>query len=743
MTKAMSFKAAYDAVDEKFDIQELVSELRRYTKLFVALFAFVFIVVLAVMVLQVPKYTSTASVLISEDNSQPLPGQVQTPDQPPDQTAVESEVELVKSRTVADRVINQFGLQNDPEFNAARRPPTLMGQIKDLVTFKALRDKMKRDKTAGTPAEVAAKIERENIVDALEGRLGVNRVGLTRVIEISFTSTSREKAAQIANAWAQQYIEQKFATAEAANQKQTNFLSARIDGLRAQVESAQRAVQQYKIAHNLLSADGATLTEQEISDLNRQLATARTDAAESAARLATVRDQMQAGSHGDDVGETLNSTTISNLRTQAAQQSSRLADLQTRYGPLHPDVIKIKQQLKDTNAQIDAEIQRIVSNLAAQNKIQQQRAGSLAASVGAAQGQLAANSKASVQLQELELNADSVKALYESYLDRLKQTATNSGAQTANARIVVDAPIPLKPSSPKIALAVLVALAAGALSGGAGVAVRRAFDSGLTVGGDVEQKLEITYLTSIPDLKSTPGAEKITVKPHEYLAQKRLSTFSESFRNLRVSLFHTGATRKPKVVAITSALPGEGKTTTSACLAVSMAGSSSKVILVDCDLRRQGISDVFGLDPKVGLREVLSGKAALNDAIVTDGPSGLHILPLTAGSADDQDLFDMEAINRVLGELRKRYDVILLDTAPVLPVAETRVLVQKADAVALLVRWRHTPLKAAQRATDLLKEAGVNFAGAALTQADLISQVRYGYGDTEYYFNSYKTYYQT
>jgi capsular exopolysaccharide synthesis family protein len=745
MTKAMTFKpAAYETpAEHNFDIQELISELRRYSKLFLAIFAVVFVVVLAASVTQAPKYTSTSQVLISDDNSQPLPGQTQTtPDQPPDQATVESEVELVKSRTVAERVIDQLGLQNDPEFNPAKRHPTLFSKIKDFITLKPLREQWQRARTAGTPAQVTAKLERQNIVDTLEGDLGVNRVGLTRVIEISFTSGSKEKAAQIANAWAQQYIEQKFATAEAANQKQTNFLSARIDGLRAQVEQAQRAVQQYKIAHNLLSAEGATLTEQEISDLNRQLATARTDEAESQARLATVREQMAAGSHGDDVGETLNSTVIANLRTQAAQFSSKLADLQTKYGPLHPEVMKVKQQLRDINGQIDAEIKRIVSNLSAQNKIQQQRAGVLAASVARAQGQLAANSKADVQLQELELNAESVRALYESYLDRLKQTATGAGAQSANARVIVDAPIPLKPSSPKIALALLVAFAAGSLAGGGGVAVRRAFDSGLTVGNDIEQKLEITYLTSIPALKSTPGAEAVTLKPHEYLMQKRLSSFSESFRNLRVSLFHTGGARKAKVVAVTSALPGEGKTTTSACLAVSMAGASTKVILVDCDLRRQGVSDAFGLTPKKGLREVLNGQATLSDAIYTDGPAGLHILPLTPHSADDQDLFDMEALDRVLGDLRRRYDIVLLDTAPVLPVAETRVLAQKADVVALLVRWRHTPLKAAQRATDLLKEAGVNFAGAALTQVDLAAQTRYGYGDTEYYFNSYKTYYQ-
>ncbi len=745
MTKAMTFKpAAYDLpAESNFDIQELMAELRRYAKLFAVIFVVVFAAVLTAALLQAPKFTSTSSVLISEDNGQPLPGQAQMPDQPLDQTAVESEVELLKSRTVAERVMDQLQLQNDAEFNSSKAQPSPMSTVKDWLTLKPLREQTFRAKTAGTPAQISAKFERQNVVDALEGNLSVNRVGLTRVIEISFTSTSKEKAALIAETWAQQFIEQKFATAEAANKQQTNFLSARIDGLRAQVETAQRAVEQYKIAHNLLSAEGATLTEQEISDLNRQLATARTDQAESEARLATVRDQMAAGSHGDDVGETLNSPVIANLRNQASQISSKLADLESRYGPLHPEIIKVKQQLRDTNAQIDAEIQRIVSNLNAQNKIQQQRTGSLVASVARSQGQLATNSKAMVDLQELELNADSVKALYESYLDRLKQTAAGAGAQTANARIVVDAPVPLKPSSPKLALALLVALAAGCVTGGGGVAIRRAFDSGLTVGQDIEQKLGITYLTNIPQLNSTPGAARVRMKPHQFVAQKRLSSFSESFRNLRVSLFHSAGGRTPKVVAITSALPGEGKTTTSTCLAVSLASSASRVILVDCDLRRQGVSEAFGLKPKKGLREVMNGTASLEEAIVVDAPSGLHILPLSANSADDHDLFDIHAVDRVLAELRKHYDIVLLDTAPVLALAETRILAQKADAVALLVRWRHTPSKAAQRATDLLKEAGVTFAGAALTQVNLTEQARYGYGDTEYYFNSYKNYYQS
>jgi capsular exopolysaccharide synthesis family protein len=665
------------------------------------------------------------------------------PDQPVDQVAIESEVELMRSPAVAQRVIDQLRLDKDPEFNSALAPPSVASKIKDFITLKPLRMMLMKHATNATPSEVEEKINRQNIVNAVTGRLNVNRVGLTRVIEVSFSSTSKEKAAEIANTWAEQFIEQKLITADAANKQETDFLSKRIDGLRSQVEAAERGVQQYKIAHNLLSAQGATLTEQELSDLNRQLATARLDQAESQARLATVKEQLAAGSHGDDVGETLNSQVIANLRTQAATFSSRLADLQTRYGPLHPEVVKVKQQLSDTERQIDAEIKRIVSNLSAQDRIQRQRAGVLASSVERARGELAANSKAMVELQQLELNAESVRALYESYLDRLKQTATGAGAQTSNARIVVNAAISPKPSSPKLALSLVFAIAAGGLAGGGAVAVRRAFDAGLTVGTDIEQKLGVNYLAGIPALASTlkPG-ETVDMPPCKFIQEKRLSAFSESFRSLRVSLFHASAHRKPQVVAITSALPGEGKTTTSSCLAVTLASTGAKVILVDCDLRRRGINSVFGVKPEKGLVEVLEGKASLDEAISTDGPAGLHILALSETSSETQDFFQFEPVDRLIEDLRSRYDVVLLDTAPVLPVAETRILAQKVDAVALLVRWRSTPVKAAQRAVDLLKDVGVTFAGAALTQIDIVGQTKYGYGDAEYYFKSYKGYYQ-
>jgi capsular exopolysaccharide synthesis family protein len=198
-----------------------------------------------------------------------------------------------------------------------------------------------------------------------------------------------------------------------------------------------------------------------------------------------------------------------------------------------------------------------------------------------------------------------------------------------------------------------------------------------------------------------------------------------------------------KIVAITSALPSEGKTTTAVSLARSAALQGRKVLLIDCDLRRRKVNRVMTEEPQVGLLEVLNGEATLQQAISVDAPSGAHLLPLAAATFTPRDVFGSAAMDRLLVELRSRYDLVILDTAPVMPVADTRVLAQKADLVVFLARWRKTPQPAIEAAFRLLATAGAGVGGVVLTQVDMKQQSKYGYGDPGYYYAEYKKYYVT
>ncbi|MEM9964104.1 MAG: polysaccharide biosynthesis tyrosine autokinase, partial [Asticcacaulis sp.] len=500
-------------------------------------------------------------------------------------------------------------------------------------------------------------------------------------------------------------------------------------------------VQNYMIANNLMSAQGATLTEQEISNLSQTHASVKVDLAEAEARLATARRQLAAGSTGEDVGEALNSQVIKDLRNQRAQVSRRIAEMESRYGPLHPEIIKAKRELQDIDAQINSEIQRIISNLEAQASVQRQRAASVAGSVGQARGKLVGNNRALVRLNELQREAEASRTLYESYLGRFKQTAAQEGIEKTDARIVSKASLPTGPSSPKRKLALMLALVCGFGVAVAAVLVRRALDSGLVTGSDVESLLDQSYLAGIAAVGSTaePGT-KITTEPLPFIQQKPLSVFAEGFRSLRASLLYSRLGGDIKVIALTSSLPGEGKTTTAVCLAQVMVQSGQSVIVVDCDLRRRSIKDVLGVEVDKGMLEVLSGSATLDEAIITDA-HGVHYLPLAKSAYTPKEVFGSEAMDTLLAELRERYDTVILDTAPVLAVVDTRILARKADITVMLLRWRKTPRKAVAGALNLLADSGVRVGGVALTQIDVREQARYGYGDNGYYYNAYKKYY--
>jgi capsular exopolysaccharide synthesis family protein len=223
--------------------------------------------------------------------------------------------------------------------------------------------------------------------------------------------------------------------------------------------------------------------------------------------------------------------------------------------------------------------------------------------------------------------------------------------------------------------------------------------------------------------------------------ERPLSAFAEAFRNLRTSIIYSRVDKQVRVIAVTSALPGEGKTTTAFCLGRTMAMSGSRTVVVDCDVRRRNINRLLGDEPAVGLMEVLAGTATLDQALVPDRASGAWFLPLARSAFTPKDLFGGEAMNALLTELKKRFEFVVLDTAPVIPVADTRSLAPKADVVVFLAQWRKTPRKAVQAAFDLLNSVGADISGIALTQVDLREQAKYGYGDAGYYYRAYRKYY--
>lgn len=729
------FGAVTGSLAQGLDLRRLMNTFRRHLRLFAAVAAGVFIAALVFTLSATPKYTATANVMLDVRQERVVDAEAVLSGLPADSATVDTEVEILKSRQLAERVVTALKLDQDAEFAPHVEEPKGLGAIKAGVASVLGAEKF--DPAKLTPVE-AQKL-RESVVDRVLAGLSIRRAGLTYVINVSYESESPSKAAVIANKFAELYLLEQLEAKFDATQQATKWLNTRLDELRGQVLADEAAVQQFKIANNLMSASGTNLTESEISNYNMSLADARAKVAEAQARLATARQQLARGSSGEDVGEALSSPVIQELRKQRAQASATVADLEGRYGERHPEMLKAKRQLTDLDAQIQSEIQRIISNLQAEAQVAQQRAGAISGSLGGAKGALASNNRAMVRLNELQRASEASRTLYESYLNRYKETSTQEGIEQSDARIVSKAKIPTGQSSPKVALNLALGLILALGAGVAAIVLAEMLDAGLTTAEDVERRLDTSFLGAVPLLSTV--ADGHAASPIDYVVEKPLSAFSESFRNLRTSILYSRLGEEVKVVAVTSSLPGEGKTTSSICLTRTAALQGQRVLLIDCDLRRRTVNRMMAAEPEAGLLEVLSGEVPLERVLQKDAATGATLLPLAKSSFTPKDVFGSAAMDRLLAHLRTQYDLIVLDTAPILPVADTRVLAPKADAVVFLTRWRKTPQHAVESAFRLLNGTGAHLAGVALTQVDMKQQAKYGYGDPGYYYAEYKKYY--
>ncbi|WP_408589079.1 GumC family protein [Novosphingobium sp.] len=691
---------------DRVDLQHLTAVFRRRVGVFLAVLLVVLAAGLVLTARQKPSYIARAEVTLNSRPQEVAPASSGERPDPgiPNETFVDTQVSIVTSEANMAAVVDSLGLANQPRFATGRTPSAA----------------------------------REAAFDYVRRNVAVQRISTTYGIGIAFESTDPAEAARIANAFARQYTEGALARKRNEARGTTMLIATRLDQLRQQALADTAAVQRYRFAHNLLSTTQGTLTEQEISAYNQEVAQARAQSAEDSARLDAARRQLAQGASAGGVGETTASAGISALRAQQSQAASELAGLEARYGSLHPDVIRARAATQAINAQISAETQRVLSSLEARARVSQQRLASLSGSLDQSRGTLATNNAAATGLQDLEKRAETSNALYESYLNRYKELTAREGTEAADADLLHPAAVPTKPDSPHVVLNLALSLALGL---GLGIAAAFAAEmtfSGLTTGDDIEQRLGVRYLGSIPALESVmrKGGTKV---PATALLEDPRSAFTESFRSLRASIAMN--TTMARIIAVTSALPDEGKTTTAICLARSMAAAGDDVLLIDGDVRRQGVSRFLrGDESRPGLMEVLRGTATLDEALVIDPATGLSILPLAADVADAPELLTGEEMDRLLDLARSRFHAVLIDTAPVLPIADARLVLGKVDAALVLVRWRKTPEAALRSALRLLPDDRVQLAGVALTRVNMRKQARFGYGDDAFY-HSYKGYY--
>lgn len=709
----------------EIDLRELARKLlrRKWTILTVTA---VVTALTALFVLQLtPRYTATAQVMIEQRQARVVDVEAVLSGLTGERETIESELRVLRSRGLAERVIAKLRLDRNPEFNPAVREPSPLAGLFDLLDFAASAEPV--------PEERLLDLERSQLVDTFLDSITVEPDGRSRVISLSATSEDPALAGLVANTLAELYLVEQLEAKFEATHLATEWLSGRVEELRERVQASERAVEEFRQSAGLVEGKGVTVAAQQMSELNTQLILARTQRAEAEARLRQVQALLESTGGSESAAEVLSSPLIQRLREQEAEVQRRAAELATEYGPKHPRMINIRAEAADIAAKIDGEVRKIVQSLRNEAGVARAREASLSGSLAALRNDVGQSNSAEVRLRALEREAAADRSLFEAFLARLKETSSQDEIQRPDARIISRADIPVDPAFPRTRL-MIAGGATMALFLGLGMALLiEHLDPGFRSAEQVEEALGLSGLGLIPLLG---GRRKSNGAPETHVLEKPISPLAEALRTLHTAVLLSNVDRPPKTVLVTSSIPQEGKSTISLAWARLIARSGKRVLLIDGDLRRPRVAEALGAAGGPGIVDVLAETVSWREALQTDRASGLSFLTPGSRTASPPDLFGSEHMRSLLAAVAKEFDLVIIDSPPVMAVSESRILSRLVDTTVFVVAWASTPREVVRLAVRQLRASGGSVAGAVMSMVDVRRHALYGYGDSGYYQTS-------
>jgi exopolysaccharide transport family protein len=743
-------EASNGSLRHAVDLRELVRILRRRWQAVLAVPLALVVLAGAFIAVTTPLYTATSTVFIDPHrasvadttNNQPPPSNLGT-----DDATIESQVLLIQSVAILERVVDSLGLTHDPEFVPT---PGLLDPIKALFA-------------SSPPAGGAspADIERQNSVGLLAKRLKVVRQGSTFLVDINVSSREPQKAARIANAIADAYFMEQVHSKYEATKIAADWLDKQIADLKSRVFASDKAVEDFRAANNLTIAQGVTVNDQQITDLNNKLVDARVKTAEARARFDHVQQIAKKGGDTGAVDEALSSDVITRLRTQYAEVAKNYADLSSRYGPRHPTVANVQAQLRDTQRLINEEIKRILESTRHAYEVAQSREEALQKSLDQLQGNSTDAGPAQVRLHELQREAEANRTIYESFLARYKETNARESLEMPDSRIVTRADTPVHPSFPKTTLILGLALLLGS---GLGCVIALLVDYLDRRVKTTEQAEAISGLPTIATLPMVSTRELARMAKQgrwelehydprtvrllppalqpplmRYAIEQPTSMFAEAVRAIRLAIMRAAKSEPSRIVMIASSVDGESKTTLAVNLALSLAILGIRTIVVEGDLRNPELTRSLCPRAQVGLFDVAIGRRALQQAVLTEDETGLAVLPcpVPRGTAAVTEFVSSGGMHAVFGELRRHFEVIIVDAPPLAPLVDGRALAEHADHIVFAINWDRTPQDVVVHALNLLAPVYDRVLGTVLTRVDLRRLRFYDYYRSSAYLEPY------
>jgi succinoglycan biosynthesis transport protein ExoP len=656
-----------------------------------------------------------------------------------DPTELETELKILQSDLLATQVIRELNLDRRPEF-ANQAPPPPSSSL-DLAP----------DPLQGDPARATA------MVGGFKSGLRVALSPNTRIIEVHYRSADAQMAANVVNTLMQTYVENNFKARFESTMQASDWLTKQLVDLQMKVETSQEKLVRYQKEHEILGTDEKqNIITAKLDELNKELTSAESERMDKEAlyRLVESGDPdavassagglLDAGSGSQSASQLLES-----LRAKQADINIQAAELSTQFGPSYPKLTQLNSQLKEIDSQMQGEMKKIASKIRGQYTTALRRENMLHDALERQKQEANKLNESAITYTLLKRDVDTNRQLYEGLLQKLKEAGVSAGLKSNNFRIVDSARTPTGPIEPNIPRNLMFAIVLGLASGIGMAFLLEGIDNTVRTTEQAQIISGLASLGMIPlgskSARDGPNPKRLVIATSkeavELVTQVRpQSQMAESYRALRTSLLLSNLGAPPKVIMITSALPQEGKTTTSINSAVVLAQKGVRVLLIDADLRRPSIHKTLGMGPHTGLSNVLTGSATLENAITRSS-----VLPnlfiLTAGTPppNPAELLASANMRDVLAQLREEYDHIVIDTPPSLSVTDAVVLSPRADAVVLVIRSGQTTKQALRRSRDILTQVNAKVVGVLLNAVDLSSPDYYYYYE---YQGKYARYYR-
>ncbi len=705
-TNAFSADPAASGAGPSLGITDILGTLRREWRL--PLFGCLIGLALGVSyIVFVPTlYKSSARILLDRSVTRYLQTNKIVDDPTFDEAEIASQIYILSSENIVVPVVRSMNLAHDSEF--VGQPKTGSGPINTLQKLiKQFVGWNDRD-----DVDPAIALE-EAAIETFLKRLSVYREDVANVISVTFASEDPNKAANVANAISDTYIATTLETKLKSTNMVSQWLQARLMELRVQALDADRALQNYKINNNLVNTDKGLLNNEQLANLNTQLTNARVALTEAKARLDSVN---QTG--GEGITGTAANEALTKLRLEYRDLASKAGELEVSVGPAHFAVVKLRKRMDELRKSIRDEGQRIADSYANEYQIAKRRESELSAAMAQLVGEAGTSNQAQVKMRELESSADTLRNLYNSFLQKFKEinTIQTETIPMQNARILTTA-APLGKSSKKAAAVLAGSIMVG-LFLGAGAAVAKEWAADVFRTPKVVEDVTGIPCVILPMIQ--PNRER-TVE--EFVLDAPYSRFTETLRNLKALINAGQLGDGVKVIGVVSSVPKEGKTTIAANLAaLIIASSGARTLIIDSDVHLRQLTAKLAPDAREGLIEALVDPSRL-PTLVSTRRSGLHVLPcaLSARLPNAAELLGSPEMEQLLNVARKTYDYIVIEIAPIMSVVDMKMIERFIDRFIFVVEWGQTKRSLVLEALSEAEIIRERLVGVVLNKADPVS----------------------